>query len=411
MTARSILHVDMDAFFASVEQLDDPRLRGRAVLVGGPSRRGVVLAASYEARPSGARSAMPMAEALRRCPEAVVVPPHHHRYAEVSERVFGIFRRYTPLVEGLSVDEAFLDVTASRSLFGDGPTIAARIKADIKSEIGLTASAGVAPSKFVAKIASDLRKPDGLVVVPPDGVSAFLAPLPIERMWGVGPKTSPKLRAAGFATFADLAEAPFERLADVVGRAGAVHVQTLARGLDPREVDPARAAMSIGAEETFEHDLTQRRAMELRLLELAGRVARRLHDAELVAGGVTLKVKYADFSVKTRNLKLPEPVGDASSLFQAAKLMLERVPAGRVRLLGISTRSLAAAPSPPAPALFAAVDPERKRRLEAVVIASHDRWGEGGLTRAALLEQDAARRHHAPPHPTGGGSSRGRDKT
>jgi DNA polymerase-4 len=352
---------------------------------------------------------MSMVEALRRCPEAIVVPPRHHRYMEVSERVFAVFRRYTPLVEGLSVDEAFLDVTASRALFGDGATIAARIKADIKGEIGLTASAGVAPSKFVAKIASDLQKPDGLVVVPDDGVAAFLAPLPIERMWGVGPKTSPKLHAAGFATFGDLAEAPFERLADVVGRAGALHVQTLAQGLDPREVEPGRAAVSIGAEETFERDLTERRAMELRLLELASRVARRLHAAELVARGVTLKVKYADFTIKTRNVKLPEPIGDASSLFEATKLMLDRVPKGRVRLLGISARSLEAAPSPPAPTLFAEADPERRRRLEAVVIASHERWGKGGLTRAALLEDET---HCVAKHPTDETASRwNRDKT
>jgi DNA polymerase-4 len=391
----------MDAFFASVEQRDDPRLRGRPVLVGGPSRRGVVLAASYEARPSGARSAMSMVEALRRCPDAIVVPPRHARYAEVSERVFAVFRRFTPLVEGLSVDEAFLDVTQSRALFGDGAAIAARIKAEIQSELGLTASAGVAPSKFVAKIASDLQKPDGLVVVQPDGVTSFLAPLPVERMWGVGPKTSPKLYAAGLATLGDLAAAPLADLTAILGRAGALHVQTLARGVDPRDVDPSRVAVSIGAEETFEHDLTERRAMELALLELAGRVAQRLHHAELVAGGVALKVKYADFKLRTRNMSLPEPVGDATSLFQAAKLMLGRVPEGPVRLLGISARSLVSAPTPPLQVLFAEVDPERRRRLEAVVIASRGRWGDGGLTRAALLEEGPLRPRRGPVHPTG----------
>ncbi|HEY8078028.1 MAG TPA: DNA polymerase IV, partial [Labilithrix sp.] len=181
---RQILHVDMDAFFASVEQHDDPSLVGKPVLVGGAARRGVVAAASYEARKFGARSAMPMAEALRRCPSAIVVSPRRGRYEEVSEQVFAIFERYTPLVEGLSIDEAFLDVTGSRSLFGDGTAIARAIKDDVKRDTGLTASAGVAPCKFAAKIASDLRKPDGLVVVPPDDVAGFLAPLPLERMWG-----------------------------------------------------------------------------------------------------------------------------------------------------------------------------------------------------------------------------------
>jgi DNA polymerase-4 len=195
---REILHVDMDAFYASVEQRDDPSLRGRPVVVGGRSRRGVVAAASYEVRKFGVRSAMPMAEALRLCPHVVVVEPRMHHYMEVSKQVFAVFRRYTPLVQGLSLDEAFLDVTASRSLFGDGRTIARRIKDDVKNELALTASAGVARCKFAAKIASDLEKPDGLVVLP-DDLASFLAPLPIERMWGIGPKTAPRLRALGCA--------------------------------------------------------------------------------------------------------------------------------------------------------------------------------------------------------------------
>jgi DNA polymerase-4 len=389
--ARQILPVDMDAFYASVEQRDDPALRGRPVLVGGSSRRGVVLAASYEARPSGARSAMPMAEALRRCPHAVVVPPRHDRYAEVSSDVFAIFRRYTPLVEGLSLDEAFLDVTASRALFGDGEAIARRIKAEIRHETGLTASAGVATSKFAAKIASDLDKPDGLVVVPED-VEAFLAPLAIERMWGIGPKTAPRLHAAGFATIGDLARADPEVLEGLLGRAGGVHVGPLARGIDPREVDPERAAITIGAEETFERDLVERRALEVRLLDLAGRVARRLLRAGLVGRSLTLKVKYADFKVKTRGLQLAEPVADVSSLHRAALHLLDRAPRGRVRLLGLSVAGLLPAPEPtPAQiALFAEADTERRRRLEAVVLAVGDRFGDKGLVRAGVLEDGAA---------------------
>ena len=214
---RTILHVDMDALFASVEELDDPSLRGKPVLVGGAFRRGVVAAASYAARKQGARSAMPMAEALRRCPDAIVVPPRRDRYAEISARVFAIFRRHTPVVEGLSLDEAFLDVTASQTLFGSGEGMARAIRRAIESELGLTASAGVATSKFVAKVASDLEKPDGLVVVP-DDVAAFLAPLPIERMWGIGPKTSPRLRELGYKTLGDLARASVPSLSRVLGQ-------------------------------------------------------------------------------------------------------------------------------------------------------------------------------------------------
>jgi DNA polymerase-4 len=383
---RAILHVDMDAFYASVEQRDDPSLRGRPVLVGGPSRRGVVLAASYEARPSGARSAMPMGEALRRCPEAIVVPARHDRYADVSAEMFAVFHRYTPLVEGLSLDEAFLDVTASRGLFGDGEVIARRIKAEIRAELGLTASAGVAPCKFAAKIASDLDKPDGLTVVP-DDVAAFLAPLPIERMWGVGPKTAPKLRDAGFAVIGDLAAAEGSALSAILGHAGAAHVRPLAQGIDLREVDPARAALSIGAEETFERDVSDRRALEVRLLDLASRVARRLLRAGLVSRTITLKVKYADFKLRTRSVRLPEPVADASSLHRAAKVLLDRVPPGAVRLVGIQTAGLSPAPDLAAPALFAEMDTERRRRLEAVVLATGDRYGAQGLVRAALLEE------------------------
>ncbi|MBZ0119605.1 MAG: DNA polymerase IV, partial [Sandaracinaceae bacterium] len=194
VSARQILHVDMDAFYASVEQRDEPSLRGKPVIVGGPSRRGVVCAASYEVRPFGVRSAMPMGEAMRRCPHAIVVAPRMERYADVSAQVFAIFRRFTPLVEGLSLDEAFLDVTASRSLFGDGVEVARQIRAAIRSELELTASAGVAPSKFVAKIASDENKPDGLTVVRDGEVESFLAALAIERMWGVGPKAAERLR-------------------------------------------------------------------------------------------------------------------------------------------------------------------------------------------------------------------------
>lgn len=382
---RTILHIDMDAFFASVEQLDDPALRGKPVLVGGPERRGVVAAASYEARPFGVRSAMPMAEALRRCPGAIVVPPRRRRYEEVSAQVFAIFRRFTPLVEGLSVDEAFLDVTASRSLFGDGEAIATRIRAAIRQETGLTASAGVAPSKFVAKIASDQGKPDGLVVVREEEVRAFLEPLPVERMWGVGPKAAERLRAMGYATLGDLARGDTRMIESALGSWGR-GVAELARGIDERAVEPDRDAKSVGAEETYEEDLTDRATIERTLLAHSVRVARRLHEGGLFARRVTVKLKYADFTVKTRQLRLPEPIDDATSLYEAARSLLERFPiAGRrVRLTGVSAGELSE--GAPQPSLFTSPDRERRRALESVSAELGKRFGAAGLTRADLLD-------------------------
>ncbi|MGH7440813.1 MAG: DNA polymerase IV, partial [Polyangiaceae bacterium] len=362
---RVILHVDMDAFYASVEQRDEPSLRGKPVIVGGRSRRGVVLAASYEVRPFGVRSAMPMAQALRLAPRAVVVPPRMDRYAEASAEVFAIFRRFTPLVEPLSLDEAFLDVTASQALFGDGETIAGAIKRAVRQELDLTASAGVAPCKFAAKVASDLRKPDGLVVVPPGRVAEFLRPLPVERMWGVGPKTSPKMRALGYATIGDLARAGEDTLERVMGSWGA-HIARLARGDDERDVDPAGAARSIGAEVTHEEDLVDRDALRACLLEHCERVARRLVRAGLCARSITVKIKYADFSLRTRRATLPAPANDTGTLHRAAVECLERVPLeGRsVRLTGVSVAGLVA--GDPAPALFPDPAADRRRPLEAL---------------------------------------------
>jgi len=387
MAARQIVHVDMDAFYASVEQRDDPSLRGKPVLVGGPSARGVVAAASYEARKFGARSAMPMGEALRRCPHAVVVPGRHRHYTAVSEQVFAIFHRYTPLVEGLSLDEAFLDVTASSTLFGDGAVIAEKIRAQIAAETELTASAGVAPNKFVAKIASDLNKPDGLVVVQASEVAVFLDPLPIERMWGVGPKTAMTVRALGLETIGDLARATPRVLDRAFGKHGP-QMQGLARGEDEREVIPERAAHSVGAEETFERDVGDRTVLEHHLLAQARRVASRLHAEGLAAGGLTVKVKYADFTLMTRAMKLDEPIADTDALFGAAKELLDRFDLSRkrVRLTGVSATHLVSAEGPSV--LFP--DPKilRGNKLEAATQALEGRFGRGKLTRAALLDLD-----------------------
>ncbi len=386
--ARQILHVDMDAFYASVEQRDDPSLRGKPVVVGGRSRRGVVSAASYEARTYGVRSAMPMAQALRLCPRAVVVEPRMRRYAEASAQVFAIFRRYTPLVQGLSLDEAFLDVTASRSLFGDGRDIAARIKGEIRGELALTASAGVARCKFAAKVASDLEKPDGLVVVPED-VAAFLAPMPIERMWGVGQKTAPRLRALGYATLGDLARASESTLERILGAWG-VHVSRLARGIDDRDVDPDGLAKSIGAEVTYERDLVDDDATARTLLEHAERVAQRLVEETLCARVVVVKLKYADFTLKTRRATLAEPAMDATTIHEAARRLLREFPRSSqgVRLTGVSVAGLEAGPPPRL--LFGGEQADKRRKVEEVMAKVKGKFGADGaiLTRATLIDRE-----------------------
>lgn len=387
MIVRTILHIDMDAFFASVEELDDPSLRGKPLLVGGGVPRGVVAAASYAARPFGCRSAMPMAEALRRCPHATVVRPRHERYAEVSRRVFAIFHRYTPLVEKLSVDEAFLDVTGSRSLFGDGEAIARRIKGEVGDELGLVASAGVAPSKFVAKIASDLDKPDGLVRVGPPEVAGFLAPLPVDRMWGIGPRAAAKLRHVGYSTIGHLARARVRDLERLLGSWGR-QVHALSRGEDDRPVVPDVPAKSVGAEETFERDLASREEIERELLSQADRVAERLTRAGLCGGSVTVKLKYADFTLRTRQKHLGTPVADTDSIYEAARELLGRFedPGRGVRLTGVAVGDLQ--PGPPPPTLFPEPRVEQRRKVGEAVQAVRDRFGKAGITRATLVKTE-----------------------
>ena len=337
---RKILHVDMDAFYASVEVRDDPRLRGRPVAVGGSARRGVVLAASYEARPFGVRSAMPMARALRLCPGLVVVPPHFDRYVEASEQVFKIFHEFTPEVEGLSLDEAFLDVTRSIALFGSAEEQAAKIKARIRERLRLTASVGIAEVKFAAKVASDLRKPDGLVVVPEGGVREFLAPLPVSRLWGVGPKTEKVVLALGLRTIGDVARSDDAWLERELGSLGP-WLSALARGIDPRPVEADREAKSIGSEETFEDDL-EGEDLHPFLHGQALRVAARLRRAGVRARAIHLKVKSATFRITTRQRTLPEPTDDGATIYAVVRELLTQVPAGPVRLTGVHASGLGA---------------------------------------------------------------------
>jgi DNA polymerase IV len=380
----------MDAFFASVEQRDDPSLIGKPVVVGGAARRGVVCAASYEARQFGIRSAMPMAEALRRCPRVIVVEPHGDRYAEASRTVFEIFHHYTPLVEGLSIDEAFLDVTASRGLFGDGAAIARRIKDEVLDATRLTCSAGVAPCKFAAKIASDMDKPNGLTVVPGD-VAAFLAPLPIERMWGIGPKTAPSLRALGYATLGDLAKADPAALERALGSWGP-EVRELARGNDPRDVIPDRDAKSIGAECTYDVDLTSREAIARSLLAHASRVAERLTEQNLAARAVVVKLKQHDFTLLTRRMTLPTPASDTQTLHDACRVLLDRFPLDRprIRLTGVAAQDLGPVELPQR-ALFPDRKQERRRDVENVLLRAKERFGNKPITFASLLEDTAPR--------------------
>ena len=402
--ARTILHLDLDAFYASVEQLDEPSLRGRPVVVAGPSNRGVVCAASYEARRYGVRSAMPTIRARRLCPDGAFLAPRFGRYQELSDRVFSIYRRYTPLVEPLSLDEAFLDVTASGALHGGGAAIAAAIRRQVRSDVGLTVSAGVADVKLAAKIASDLGKPDGLVEVPAGGTRAFMAPMAVSRLWGVGKVTEAALARVGIHRIGQLADAPELLLSQAVGHGHARDLRALARGEDPREVVPDEEAKSVGAEETFDADLTGRDAVLPHLLEQAERVAQRLRAAGRKARTVTLKLKYADFAQVTRRCTLGAASDDGKVIFEAAMAQLERADLARaIRLTGISASGLDAAPEQLALFDGARPDPDRRDALNAAVDALTRRFG-----RAAVRPATVAGAARAPP---GSGRSRGRRST
>lgn len=389
MAGRAILHLDLDAFYASVEQLDHPSLRGRAVVVAGPSARGVVCAASYEARRFGVRSAMPTARARRLCPGAAFVAPRFPRYEELSSRVFALYREYTPLVEPLSLDEAFLDVTASAALHGGGRAIAETLRRRVRAEVGLTVSAGVAEVKLAAKIASDLGKPDGLVEVPPGGTRAFLAPLPVARLWGVGQVTEAALAKVGLHRIGQLAEAPEALVAGAIGAGPARHLLGLARGDDPRPVLADEPSRSVGSEETFEQDLAGREALLPRLLAQAERTARRLREAALRGRTVTLKVKYADFELVTRRCTLEAATDDGAALFAAARRQLERVDLARpVRLVGVSVSGFE--PRAEQLGLFDARPAADARRaaVNSAVDAVNRRFGRDAVRRATLADED-----------------------
>lgn len=383
MTDRTILHVDLDAFFAAVEQRDRPELRGRPVIVGGggPNQRGVVSAASYEARKFGVHSAMPLRTAGRLCPHGVFLPVDGRKYQAVSREVMAILRRFTPLVQPISIDEAFLDVTASRALFGDGEAIAQRIREAIREEVGLTASVGVASTKLVAKIASDLRKPDGLVVVPRGHEGAFLAPLPISRLWGVGEKTAAALRDFGVVTIGDLAALPPDAMARRFGKHGASLVER-ARGIDPDPVAGGEAAKSIGHEHTFDTDTFDREVIERTLLGMADGVAGRLRSSGLKAGTVTLKLRDSTFATITRQVGLDAPSDLTEPIYDAALGLLRwELHGQRIRLIGVTASNFRERDQL---ALFGDEDPRRHQAAEALDRIRR-KYGDRSVTRARLV--------------------------
>ncbi|MCF6262534.1 MAG: DNA polymerase IV [Xanthomonadales bacterium] len=339
---RAIIHVDMDAFFASVEELDNPEYSGHAVIVGGLGPRGVVSAANYAARKFGVHSAMPIGRARRLCPQGIYCRGNMSRYREISTQVFSIFKQFTPLVEGLSLDEAFLDVTASRKVLGDIETIGMAIKNKILQQTGLVASVGMAENKFLAKLASDFRKPDGFFRVP-DNAHDFLDPMPVGRLWGVGPKTEQRIKQAGILTVGQLRRANMQLVESALG-AQATHFQSLARGEDQREVIPTRSDKSISHEQTFDTDLNEQRQMLAVLQKLSEQVGRRLRKKKYTAQVIRLKVRSSRFQTFSRQISLIEATDSGKAIYSVSKALLnkwlQQHPGTAVRLLGVGTSKL-----------------------------------------------------------------------
>ncbi len=348
-TGCHVLHVDMDAFYASVELIDRPELRGTPVIVGAGGGRGVVLSATYEARRMGVHSAMPMARARRLCPVATVIPPDHARYGEVSKGVMEVFRSVTPLVEPLSLDEAFLDVAGAVRRLGSPTEIARRIRAQVEHEQRITCSVGVAASKFVAKLASSRCKPDGLLVVPAAQTIDYLHPLPAGALWGVGEKTAEQLNRLGLRTVGEIAHTPRDTLVRALGQATGAHLHELAWGRDPRRVQPETGEKSIGAEETFGTDVDDPQVVLRELLRLSERTARRLRRADLVGRTITLKVRFADFTSLTRSRTLAQHTDVAAEVYATARALYDalHLDRARIRLVGVRIEGLAEAGSRP----------------------------------------------------------------
>ena len=388
---RSIIHLDMDAFYPAVEALDKPELRGKPVIVGGSRERGVVSSASYEARRFGVHSAQPIATAIRLCPDGIFMPVRMSRYKEVSRQIFGIFHRFTPLVEPLSIDEAFLDLTGAERLMGQTKVIAKKIRETVLKKTGLTVSAGVASSKFVAKIASDIDKPDGLTVVPPDRVMEFLDPLPIKKMWGVGKITQQALARLSVKTFKDLRQIPVEILEKKFGERGtAMHL--LSMGIDERDVEPERETKSIGHEQTFMKDILNPDQAKKEILSLANRVAQRMRREKVRGNTVSLKVKYSDFTQITRAATLFAPTDDTMEIYSISCRLLKKTAVGKrpVRLLGISLSQLSTLENEKQLFLFAQDKEYQKRKnLNTALDSICNKFGEKSIRPATLISNPA----------------------
>lgn len=387
--ARSIIHVDMDAFYASVEQRDNPSLKGRPVIVGGTRRRGVVAAASYEARVFGVRSAMPISRALSLCPDGVFLPVRMAHYQAVSRQVFDVFRQVTSEVEGLSLDEAFLDVTDCRRLFGSVEAIGTQIKNNILAATDLTASVGMAPNKFLAKVASELDKPDGFCVITDANKRDVLDPLPVATIWGVGKKAQARLHAAGITTVRELRLAPDGLLARTLGNQ-AMHFKALARGEDERPVVPDAVEKSVGSEDTFATDLRDPRHLYRELLRHVEIVTRRMRAKGIAGNTVTIKVREPDFTTYTRRHSFAPASNDTDSIYAQARTLLENWlgerPGAAVRLLGVTVSNLLAAPEQIS--MFSDPAQERHQRLASVTDSIRNRFGPGAVTRATLVDKN-----------------------
>ncbi|MEO0965849.1 MAG: DNA polymerase IV [Planctomycetota bacterium] len=387
--ARAILHVDMDAFFASIAQLDDPALRGKPVLTGGASGRGVVTSASYEARPYGCRSAMPMAVAKRLCPHAICVKVPGERIRACSHALFDVLETFTPLVQPVSVDEAYLDVTGSVRLLGEPTAIAQAVRQAVRDATGLTASVGLSTNKFLAKLASELDKPDGLTILPPDRVDALLGPRPVADIFGIGPATARRLQRQGIETVRDLRALDPDRAQRLLGDAGPA-LQRRCLGIDDRPVTPDRAAKSIGHEHTFAADLADPQALDAELVRQADHVAARLRRHGVTARTVTLKLRTPDFNTVTRARTLAQPTDLSADLLDTARAVFAdwARPAPRpLRLLGLTADHLSRGPAQEP--LFDQARRDRLRHLDATVDAIHQRFGDRSVTRAAALPPDA----------------------
>lgn len=384
---KTIIHLDMDAFYPSVEILDNPELKGKPVIVGGSSKRGVVSSASYEARKYGVHSAQPITQAMKFCPHGIFLPVRMGRYKELSDRIFEIFHRFSPLVEPLSIDEAFLDISGTERLLGNPVSVAKKLKKTILEETGLTVSAGLAPSKFIAKIASDMDKPDGLTVVPSEKVTDFLDPLPVSKMWGAGKVTLEKLSRYNIKTFYDLRKFPVEILERSFGKNG-IRMHYLAMGIDDRSVETEHETKSIGHEETFLEDIIDIETSEKHLLTLSIKTAERMRKLNLKGKTVTLKAKYSDFTQVTRSQTLDEYTDDGMLMYSTARNLLKKTETGKrsVRLLGVSMSGLVMEDSSNQLSLFSGNEKrEKSEKLNRAIDSLHDKFGKKSVIPGRLL--------------------------